>query len=269
LQQDARPRGRGRHHRPARGPPPGHRRRPLPLPFPDEHGAPGPPRRGPQRRRRALRGRPHDKYRRRLKISAVTFQPRRLPVVVPSKEDTPCVPGCSTSSLQSPNPDKYPMNRKTYFIVGAAVVALALVLYFAYSRFPPAAGVAGTLAGGDTTLAGVERADRYRAPQIDAGDVVLDNANLQLILQDPDIVEALRSDTLRTALKGALTNEDLKATLTKAIMGPVVINNPAAHADLMNALQEVVMGPAALNNPTEGAALMNALTNVLSDDALR
>lgn len=161
------------------------------------------------------------------------------------------------------------MNRKTYFIVGAAVVALALVLYFAYSGFPPAAGVAGTLAGGDTTLAGVERADRYRAPQIDAGDVVLDNADLQLILQDPDIVEALRSDTFRTALKGALTNEDLKATLTKAIMGPVVINNPAAHADLMNALQEVVMGPAALNNPTEGAALMNALTNVLSDDALR
>lgn len=99
------------------------------------------------------------------------------------------------------------MNRNKYFIAGAALLVGVLVVYFAVSGFPPTGEVAGTMAGGDSTIAGVEQAERYRADAISDDDVELDDQTVNNLLQDPDVVAVLHDQDFQNALtSGSLTD---------------------------------------------------------------
>ena len=81
------------------------------------------------------------------------------------------------------------MKRKTTFLIGAAVIALVFVVYVALEGLPPSDdNVAGTMA--DTTIAGVQKAERYRAEQMTAADVSLDDQGIQSLLQS-DVVQRM------------------------------------------------------------------------------
>lgn len=103
------------------------------------------------------------------------------------------------------------MDRKKYFIAGGALLAGLLVVYFAVSGFPPTSEVAGTMVGGDTTLAGVEQAERYRADAISDADVQLDDQSINDLLQNPDIVAVLQDQDFQNALTAGSLTEALAA----------------------------------------------------------
>lgn len=130
------------------------------------------------------------------------------------------------------------MNRNKYFIAGAALLVGVLVVYFAVSGFPPTGEVAGTMAGGDSTIAGVEQAERYRADAISDGDVELDDQTINDLLQDPDIVTVLQDEDFQNALTAGSLTEALAAPqfenlLTAGILRDALTRYPKFKTALM------------------------------------
>lgn len=81
------------------------------------------------------------------------------------------------------------MNNKKTFIIGAVAIAACLVLVAFLTGYPPnSADTVGTIGAEGNEIEGVEAADRYRADQIDDDDVELDDAEIQELLQDDEIV---------------------------------------------------------------------------------
>lgn len=102
------------------------------------------------------------------------------------------------------------MNKKTTFIIGAVVLAAGLVLVLTLTEFPPSdASAVGTIGAADTTIAGVEPAQRYRTEQISDEAVTLDNSEIQELLQDDEVLKVVQDPEFQRAL----SNEDLSRVL--------------------------------------------------------
>lgn len=82
------------------------------------------------------------------------------------------------------------MNNKKTFLLGAVAIAACLVLVAVFTGYPPSADdTVGTIGGeGEAAIEGVEAADRYRADQITDDDVTLDDAQIQELLQDDEVL---------------------------------------------------------------------------------
>ncbi len=130
------------------------------------------------------------------------------------------------------------MKNSKYMIVGAVVVVGLLVAYFAISGFPPGEKVAGTIAGGDDDIAGVEAAERYRADAITDADVSLDDQTINDLLQDPEVVAVLRDEDFQNALTAGALDDAYR------------------QANFMNMLREGILTDALRKDPEFGKALM-------------
>lgn len=96
------------------------------------------------------------------------------------------------------------MNRKNIVIVAGIAVAAAVVLFFSFSSSPETTLAAGTIGAGDgDRIEGVERAERYRAQQIDASAVTLDNPEIQELLQDDQVLKLISDPTFQRAINSA------------------------------------------------------------------
>lgn len=159
------------------------------------------------------------------------------------------------------------MNRNTYFIAGAALLVGVLVVYFAVSGFPPTEEVAGTMAGDDSTIAGVEQAERYRADAISEEDVELDDQTINDLLQDPDVVAVLQDEDFRNALtEGALTEALTEARfehlITSGMLREAMTKYPALRtAMLENNLAEFLATNERIQSYEGFNRLHEALTN--------
>ena len=86
------------------------------------------------------------------------------------------------------------MSRNKIFATIAIVIGLILVVFIVVTDYPPEdASVAGTMADGEKKVAGAEPADRYRTEQITDADVELDDATIQVLLQDEDFIALVES----------------------------------------------------------------------------
>ena len=180
-------------------------------------------------------------------------------------------------SHSHPNREKV-MNRKTLFATGA--IALVVVLYFAVDGVPPAERVSGTMAG-DSTLSGIQPAERYRAGQITGADVKLDDATINNLLQDPDVVSVLQNSDFRTAVEDGSLMEALKepnflksiedGSLTEALKN-ADFRTALGDGNLTEALQNTdfltALGDGSLINALQSTDFLKAIEEGSLKDAL-
>ncbi|MBF8296555.1 MAG: hypothetical protein HW389_3100, partial [Bacteroidetes bacterium] len=97
-------------------------------------------------------------------------------------------------------------NKRTPWIIGVAVVAIAVIGYFSFF-YPPVSQdeVSGTIGG-------VQKAEKYRAPQLTDNDMVIKNAEVQKFLQT-DRFDKLSKDA---TFKAALSKSEVQAWLSNA-----------------------------------------------------
>jgi hypothetical protein len=111
------------------------------------------------------------------------------------------------------------MTRNKAIAAAALFVGMLLVVFVVVSDYPAGDGsLSGTMADpdNDNKIAGVEKADRSRTPQISDADVQLDDASFQQLMQNDDFVEIVTSGELALAALDRVTNELGRETLTRA-----------------------------------------------------
>lgn len=173
------------------------------------------------------------------------------------------------------------MSRNSLFILGAAAVAVVLVVVLTIFGFPPSdRDVVGTMgaAPGEASIEGVEQANRYRASQVTETDLTLDDPEIQMLLQDDEVLEVLQSpefqnaisdDALRLALaepsfKKAITNDE---RLREALGRTMLERTEQRHVEFNRSQLERTMG----SDLAREIAHNDALTRTLAanDDLAR
>jgi uncharacterized protein YjbI with pentapeptide repeats len=112
------------------------------------------------------------------------------------------------------------MTRNKAIAAAALLVGMLLVVVVVVSDYPAGDGsISGTMADPDKKVAGVEKADRSRTPQISDADVELDDASFQQLMQNDDFVAIVTSGELALAALDRVSNELGRETLDRATSG--------------------------------------------------
>lgn len=111
------------------------------------------------------------------------------------------------------------MKKQSIVLAGAAAIAVVLVFVLATTKFPPAeADAAGTIGAADTSIAGVEPAQRYRAEQIGDDAVTIDDPEIHELLQDDEVLAVIQNPEFQRAIRdGALGRALLDRTFWEAL----------------------------------------------------
>ncbi|HLF55620.1 MAG TPA: hypothetical protein VI942_02120, partial [Thermoanaerobaculia bacterium] len=148
-------------------------------------------------------------------------------------------------------------NTKKFTIAAFVAFAIVAVLGLFYPR-PDGSTIIGTMGG-------VEKADRYRAPQIHKGDVALEDAEMHNLLQSDEIKNLLEDEAFRKALaspavQAALANPAVASALANPAVASALANPALASALANPAFASALANPAvasALANPAFASALAN------------
>jgi hypothetical protein len=110
------------------------------------------------------------------------------------------------------------MTRNKAIAAAALFVGMLLVVFVVVSDYPAGDGsISGTMADPDKKVAGVEKADRSRTPQISDADVELDDASFQQLMQDDDFVAIVTSGELAASFLDRTSNALGEKTFTNAV----------------------------------------------------
>ena len=87
------------------------------------------------------------------------------------------------------------------FLIGIALLALVAVAYIAFDNSGTDEYVRGTMGVADTTIAGVESANRYRSEQITESDVQLGDTDIERLMQSDVIQDLIQNPTFAKAIQ--------------------------------------------------------------------
>ena len=148
-------------------------------------------------------------------------------------------------------------------LLGMTGVAIIAIVGGSLLTDAPSDGVAGTI-GGDDKIAGVQKASRYRGRTMSERDVTLGDAQIAVLLQNPDVQRLIRND----AFQSLMSNDAFAATFNSAAFA-AAFNSPAFAAAFNRDAFAAAFNSAAFTSEVRAVFSNDAFRTAMQSDAFR